>query len=304
MANTLGDEIYNILHSDETNKEEQLKNIITSTDNDMRVSIQQYYDANYESKLDDDLKNNTESHFRDIIRDLFLHPFEYDAKQIDKAFKFFSKDDKNIYEILTARPSWYIEEVKNAYFKKYGRDFQKDIEKNFSGEIKKNLVTLLNTPRLENENPDHNQCQKWAKTLEKTSPINWATDDKIFKEIFATRSPEELVLIGRYYKQDTGKNFLEVVEKELPSKVRQLFREILYNTINPSELFAEKVKNSLEGLGTNTHLLNRVIVSRGDIDMKEIKDMYLYKYKNDLITDVSNDTTGAYRDLLVYLANK
>ena len=304
MANTLGDEIYNILHSDETNKEEQLKNIITSTDNDMRVSIQQYYDANYESKLDDDLKNNTESHFRDIIRDLFLHPFEYDAKQIDKAFKFFSKDDKNIYEILTARPSWYIEEVKNAYFKKYGREFQKDIEKNFSGEIKKNLVTLLNTPRIENENPDHNQCQKWAKTLEKTSPINWATDDKIFKEIFATRSPEELVLIGRYYKQDTGKNFLEVVEKELPSKVKQLFREILYNTINPSELFAEKVKNSLEGLGTNTHLLNRVIVSRGDIDMKEIKDMYLYKYKNDLITDVSNDTTGAYRDLLVYLASK
>jgi hypothetical protein len=304
MANTLGDEIYNILHSDETNKEEQLKNIVTSTDNDMRVSIQQYYDANYESKLDDDLKNNTESHFRDIVRDLFLHPFEYDAKQIDKAFKFFSKDDKNIYEILTARPSWYIEEVKNAYFKKYGRDFQKDIEKNFSGEIKKNLVTLLNTPRLENKNPDHNQCQKWAKTLEKTSPINWATDDKIFKEIFATRSPEELVLIGRYYKQDTGKNFLEVVEKELPSKVKQLFREILYNTINPSELFAEKVKNSLEGLGTNTHLLNRVIVSRGDIDMKEIKDMYLYKYKNDLITDVSNDTTGAYRDLLVYLANK
>ena len=304
MANTLGDEIYNILHSDETNKEEQLKNIITSTDNDMRVSIQQYYDANYESKLDDDLKNNTESHFRDIIRDLFLHPFEYDAKQIDKAFKFFSKDDKNIYEILTARPSWYIEEVKNTYFKKYGREFQKDIEKNFSGEIKKNLVTLLNTPRIENDNPDHNQCQKWAKTLEKTSPINWATDDKIFKEIFATRSPEELVLIGRYYKQDTGKNFLDVVEKELPSKVRQLFREILYNTINPSELFAEKVKNSLEGLGTNTHLLNRVIVSRGDIDMKEIKDMYLYKYKNDLITDVSNDTTGAYRDLLIYLANK
>ncbi len=304
MANTIGDEIYNILHSDDKNKEEQLKNIITSTDNDMRVSVQQYYDASYESNLDEDLKKYTESHFRDIIRDLFLHPFDYDAKQIDKAFKFFSKDDKNIYEILTARPSWYIEEVKNTYKNKYGRDFQKDIEKNFSGDIKKNLVTLLNTPRLENENPDHNQCQKWAKTLEKTSPINWATDDKIFKEIFATRSPEELVLIGRYYKQDTGKNFLDVVEKELPSKVRQLFREILYNTINPCELFAEKVKNSLEGLGTNTHLLNRVIVSRGDIDMKEIKDMYLYKYKNDLITDVSNDTTGAYRDLLVYLANK
>ena len=304
MANTIADDIYNILHSEDKNKEEKLKNIVISTDNDMRVSVHQYYDAIYESKLDDDLKKYTESHFRDIIRDLFLHPFDYDAKQIDKAFKFFSKDDKNIYEILTARPPWYIEEIKKAYKNKYGRDFQKDIEKNFSGDIKKNLVILLNTPRKENENPDHTQCANWAKTLEKTSPINWATDDKIFKEIFATRSPEELVLIGRYYKQDTGKNFLEVVEKELPSKVKQLFREILYNTINPCELFAEKVKNSLEGLGTNTHLLNRVIVSRGDIDMKEIKDMYLYKYKNDLITDVSNDTTGAYRDLLIYLANK
>ena len=304
MANTIAEKIYNILHSNEENKEEQLKNIVTSTDNDMRVSVRQYYDAVYETTLDDDLKKYTESHFRDIIRDLFLHPLDYDAKQIDKAFKFFSKDEKNIYEILTARPSWYIDEVKQIYLNKYGRDLQKDIEKNFSGEIKKNLVTLLNTPRIENENPDHNKCANWAKTLEKTSPINWATDDKIFKEIFATRSPEELVLIGRYYKQDTGKNFLDVVEKELSGQVRQLFREILYNNINPCELFAEKVKNSLEGLGTNTHLLNRVLVSREDIDMKEIKDMYLYKYKNDLITDVSNDTTGAYRDLLVYLANK
>ena len=84
MANTIGDEIYNILHSNDENKEEQLKNIITSTDNDMRVSVQQYYDAIYETKLDDDLKNNTESHFRDIIRDLFLYPFDYNAKHIDK----------------------------------------------------------------------------------------------------------------------------------------------------------------------------------------------------------------------------
>ena len=64
-------------------------------------------------------------------------------------------------------------------------------------------------------------------------------------------------------------------------------------------MFAEKVKNSLECLGTNTHLLNRVIISRSDINMKEIRDIYLYKYKNDLITHVSNDTTGAYRDLLI-----
>jgi hypothetical protein len=304
MANEVGDNLYNILHSDEANKEEEIKNIIVSTDSDTRVSAHHYYDSVYDTKLDEDIKQNTESHFRDIVRDLFLDPLEYDAKQIEKAFKFFSKDDKNIYEILTARPPWYIEELKKVYKNKYGREFQSDIEKNFSGDFKKNLITLLNTKRVENENPNHNQCANWAKTLEKTAPINWATNERIFKEIFAQRSPEELVLIGRYYKQDTGKNFLDVVEKDLTGKVRALFREILYNTINPNELFAEKLKNSLEGLGTNTHLLNRVVVSRSDIDMKDIRDMYLYKYKNDLIEDISNDTEGQYKDLLVYLAKK
>ena len=97
----------------------------------MRVSVRQYYDAVYETTLDDDLKKYTESHFRDIIRDLFLHPLDYDAKQIDKAFKFFSKDEKNIYEILTARPSWYIDEVKQIYLINMEKIFKKILKKIF-----------------------------------------------------------------------------------------------------------------------------------------------------------------------------
>ena len=84
MANTISDDIYNILHSKEKNKEEKLKNIVIAIDNDMRVSVHQYYDAIYNPKLDDDFKKYTESHFRDIIRDLFLYPFDYNAKHIDK----------------------------------------------------------------------------------------------------------------------------------------------------------------------------------------------------------------------------
>ena len=131
MANTIAEEIYNILHSDEENKEEQLKNIVTSTDNDMRVSVHQYYDAIYDPKLDDDLKKYTESHFRDIIRDLFLHPFDYDAKQIDKAFKFFSKDDKNIYEILTARPPCILKKLKKHIKINMEEIFKKILKKIF-----------------------------------------------------------------------------------------------------------------------------------------------------------------------------
>ena len=59
--------------------------------------------------------------------------------------------------------------------------------------------------------------------------------------MFIQSSPEELVLIGRYYFKRTGNNMLDVIDQKITGKNKILLRKILYNNIIPPELYAEKV---------------------------------------------------------------
>jgi len=79
---------------------------------------------------------------------------------------------------------------------------------------------------------------------------------------------------------------------------------ILYAVISPSEYFATRINEALKGLGTNDRLLIRVIVSRNEIDMAQIRQYYSQLYKKDMIEDIKGDTSGLYKNLLVELASK
>ena len=231
---------------------------------------------------------------------LFLPPEEFMAKMIKKGLKGFSIDESMIYEIFTSCTQEELKRIELAYKKETNKDLVKDIEKNFPQAIRRNLLNLLNTPRNVNESPNRAECEKWAQNLIDAGENNWVSNEDIFKEIFIIRSPEELVLIGRFYYQKTGEQLLDVVEKKLTNKVRNLLRELLNNVIIPQELFADKLNAALKS--NNTSLLNRILVARCQIDMEEIRKIYKMKYNNELKDDVSSRTNGLYQKLCLYLA--
>ena len=72
----------------------------------------------------------------------------------------------------------------------------------------------------------------------------------------------------------------------------------------PHELFAEKAYLAMKGAGTDEEVLSRAIVSRCELDMPAMRDIYKTKYKNTLKEDVIDDTSGAYQKLLVFLCDK
>ena len=184
-----------------------------------------------------------------------------------------------------------------------GKELSKEIEKNFSGVLKKNLLNLLNIPRGINSIPNNEKCQKLANLLTEVGESNWAGDENIFKEVFIQSSPEELVLIGRYYLKKTGINMLDAIDQKVSGKNRTLLREVLFNNIVPEELYAEKIYYAIKGLGTNNTVLNRVLILRNEIDMDDIKEFYNKKYKVTLKDDIKGDTSGIYEKLCLYLAH-
>ena len=206
-----------------------------------------------------------------------------------------------IYEIFTSCTQEELKQIELAYKKETNKELVKDIEKNFPQAIRRNLLNLLNTPRNVNDSPNRAECEKWAQNLIDAGENNWVSNEEIFKEIFIVRSPQELVLIGRFYFEKTGEQLLDVVEKKLTNKVRNLLRELLNNVIIPQELFADKLNAALRS--NNTSLLNRILVARCQIDMEEIRRIYKMKYNNELRDDVIGRTNGLYQKLCLYLVD-
>ena len=73
--------------------------------------------------------------------------------------------------------------------------------------------------------------------------------------------------------------------------------------MNPSEYFATRVNYAVKGLGTKDKLLIRILVTRDEIDMPQMKLAYSNLYHKDMVKDIENDTSGDYKRLLVALCS-
>ena len=293
-----GDLLNNSL--DGRNKDEAVFNVIQNTNLEKRIQICNYFARTYGKSLYSELKSKLNGHFKGIAIHLFLHPITYIAKSLKKGLKGFGSDETVVLEVLTSYDQEELKQIEDAFNTETGKELSKEIEKNFSGVLKKNLLNLLNIPRGINSIPNNEKCQKLANLLTEVGESNWAGDENIFKEVFIQSSPEELVLIGRYYLKKTGINMLDAIDQKVSGKNRTLLREVLFNNIVPEELYAEKIYYAIKGLGTNNTVLNRVLILRNEIDMDDIKEFYNKKYKVTLKDDIKGDTSGIYEKLCNY----
>ena len=288
--------------SDKKNKEETCLDIVINNDLERRLLIAKTYGELFKNPLYEDMKSKLSGHFKELCGYCFLTPMEFNAKMLKRGFKGLSIDEQAIFEILANHTLEEYKQIEEAYKTETNKELTKDLEKNFSGALRKDILNLISTERSTNENPDKDHCEKLAERMINDGEKNWIEDEDLFKEVFALSSPEEMVLIGRFYFQKTGNNLIDVIEKKFSGKNKTLLREVVFANIIPHELYAEKIRNSIKGLGTNTSLLNRVLAARRGVDMPQIKEIYEWKYKVTLKDDIIGDTSGNYQKLCLYVA--
>ena len=276
-------------------------NAVMSNNLQNRVAIAQYYKATYETSLFDDIKNKISGDFGYCAAQMFLSPLEFCIYHLKLGLK---KGNECAMEMLTSKTPEELKIIEDAYRKDTGKELKTDITKAFGGAIGKNLLNLFTTKRISNPKPNKKECEKYATKLAETEIKNWTEDENLFKEIFIQRSPEELILIARYYLKNTGNNLIDMVEKKAKGKNQTLLKEILYNNIMPHELFAEKIYLAIKGAGTNEEILSRALVSRCELDMAAMRDIYLTKYKVAMKEDIIGDTSGSYQKICVFLSEK
>ena len=185
-----------------------------------------------------------------------------------------------------------------------GRTLLKDVEGDTSGHFRKVLVALIEAKRsTKNEILNYEECEECAKFLYEAGEKRLGTDEKVFTSIFTEKSRAEFTCIAQLYYKLTKHTLLQAVEREFSRDSKKCLIAIIYGLLNPSEFFAKRVYNSVKGLGTDNNTLIRVLVTRAEIDIAQIKQFYKQLYKQDMIEDIIDDTSGYYQKILVELAS-
>ena len=276
--------------------------IIANRTNAQRQQIKECYKTSYGRDLMSDLKKELSGNLEDAVLALFYTPVEYDVEQLKKAMKGLGTDEGTLIEIIASRPNWLLKQIKEQYKIKYGKELEDAIKKETSGDLQRLLVSLLQCNRSENNQINQSECEEKAKELFDAGEAKWGTDSEVFNKIFTLSSPMELVGISKAYHKLTGHTILEAINKEFSGHVKELLHSIVYAIISPSEYFATRVQKAIKGWGTNDNLLIRILVTRDEIDMPQIKQYYKQLYGKDMLEAIKGDCSGAYRDLLIELA--
>lgn len=283
---------------------DKLINIVGKRTHKDRMEIRSEYKRQFNSDLMSEFINHLNGDYKMVMLAIFTDPVEYDVDSIYKAIK--KKEEDTLIEILTSRPGFYLNKIKEIYKKKYKKELENDLIEDNSSDLRKLLVYLLQKKRSINEKPNKDECIKKAEKLKDLDDFRGGRIDKesVFKEILALSSPHELACISREYHKLTNNMLTTAIDDAFSGDKKKLFKTILYALISPSEYFATRIHEAISESKTNKSLLTRILVTRAEIDLARIKQYYLKLYNKNIIDDINNDVSGNYKQLLFTIYNE
>ena len=289
-------------------KENIIMDIIKKYNLKQRLLLRITYDQILpENNLLTDINTNLAQsmQFCKLVTSLFMDQVDIDCIEFKKIFDKISTNTSLILETITLNPFWYNQKLIKAYKEFYNKDLKSEIFKGFPENMRDAIITCMNTKRNDiNKEIDLDEINEKVKLLIKTNPEDILKNNEIFINIFALPSPKELIMIARIYKEKKGENLLNLIDNKLSEEEAMFLKEVIYNVCRPSEYFAYKLSDSIKGIKVDENNINRILVMRNELDMKEIRNFYQKFNNQDFDKEIANVFDGAYKELLQYLYNK
>ncbi|XP_058107036.1 annexin D3-like [Magnolia sinica] len=266
-----------------------------------REKISQTYEELYQESLIDRLNSKISGDFGKAVILWTVDPPQRDAKLAREALR--KKGVKHlavIVEIACASSPAHLIAVRKAYCSLFRCSLEEDIALYVSQPLRKLLVSLVGSYRYEGEEGDG----KVAK--EESDKLHVSIENKHLEQehviwILSTRNKFQLQATFTCYKYDYSISVDEDIKDSINSDFASLLRMAVLCIHSPEKYFADVVRSSIVGLGTDEDSLTRAIVTRAEIDMMKIKEYYYEVNEVSIVDAVIDDTSGDYKDFLVTL---
>lgn len=275
--------------------------LLCTRTNVQRQKIELEYKTMYGRDLLKDLKYELGGNFETIVVALMMPSADYDATSLRKAIKGIGTDESVLIEILCTRTNAEIVAIKQSYQRIFSRDLEKDVAGDTSGHFKKFLISLLQAYRDESQTVDLAKAAADAQVLYKAGEARWGTDESKFNTILVSRSFPQLKATFDEYSKISKYDFEDSIKREMSGDLRDGMLTIVQIVRNAPSFFAVKLYKSMKGLGTDDSTLIRIIVTRSEVDLLDIRDEFAKVYHKSLAKFISDDTRGNYKKILLNL---
>uniref|UniRef100_A0A0B7AJ10 Annexin n=1 Tax=Arion vulgaris TaxID=1028688 RepID=A0A0B7AJ10_9EUPU len=281
--------------------EQAIINVLGNRSCDQRQRIKQMYKTCFGRDLVNDLKSELGGRFEDASVALMMKPDEYDAYELRRAMRGAGTDEAALIEILCTRTNAQIQALNIAYKNMYGHKLENDIVSDTSGHFRKLLVSMSVGGRQENQPVDINKARADAQRLYQAGERRWGTDENTFNMILASQSYEQCRAVFDEYTHISKHDIEQAIKNEMSGDLSTGMLTIVRMIRNKHSYFAERLYRSMKGMGTDDRTLVRIIVSRCEVDMKQIKAEFQRHYGQGLEAFVRDDISGDYRRLILAL---
>ncbi|XP_047479001.1 annexin B10-like isoform X3 [Penaeus chinensis] len=274
--------------------------VLSRRTSDQRQQIMLKYQQSYGRDLVKDLKSELSGKFEDVILALMTPLPLFLAKEINHAIAGVGTNERTLVEILCTRDNASLMMIKNAYYQHYRKKLESELHGDTSGDFRCLLISMCACARDEG-NCDPALANSLAQQLYKAGEGKIGTDESEFNRILSAYSYPLLRCVFEEYKKIKGKTFGDAIDSELSGDLKLGMKTVYQCIENRAAFFAKELHNSMAGAGTNDRALIRLVVSRCEIDMGNIKQEYQKLYKKPLEKDIKDDTSGDYKRVLLAL---
>ncbi|KAK9522092.1 hypothetical protein VZT92_018581 [Zoarces viviparus] len=279
-------------------KEKTLVDILTHRSSAQKQLICEAYQEATGRTLVEDLKGDTAGDFEDLLVALATPPAAYDCHEVMRAMEGAGTSDSVLIEIFASRSNQQIKALTDVYLEETEKKLTLDLRTEVSGDFATALLLLAEGERDENTTVDAGEAKEDAQSLYDAGEKKWGTDESKFIEILCQRSIPQLRQTLVEYKNISGKTLQQSIEGEMTGDLEELLVAIVKCVKSVPAYFAERLYESMKGGGTDESSLNRIMVSRCEIDLLDIRAEFKKLYEYSLHSAIKADCGGDYKKTL------
>ncbi|KAK4253810.1 hypothetical protein QN277_010437 [Acacia crassicarpa] len=263
--------------------------------------IRQAYEELYQENLIKRLESELSGEFERAVYRWVLEPTDRDAVLANVAIRNSKNVDYNVIaEIACVYSSEGLLAVRRAYLNRYKHSLEEDLAANTSGPFRQLLVGLVSSYRHEGEEINARLAQSEANILHEALKHKNGNYEEVTR-ILTTRSKSQLIATFNRYRDDHATS---ITKKLLDDASDDFLRAVhtVIRCIDDHKKYYEKiVRNAIKRIGNYEDVLTRVIVTRAEKDLKEIKDLYYKRNSEHLEHSVAKELSGDYKKFLLTL---